>query len=453
VQSVDTSLPTASETSARREWPGVVVFAATGALFARLLVFVSHYAVNIFFMDQWDINEATLFQKHSLWEMFRWQQGPHRQGLGAIVTYLVEPFFRWNSRTDSFLVAGILLLATVCALWLKKRLFGRLDLFDVCIPMILLSPLQYETVFITANLAHGPLPLLLVLFYCLAWTVPHRTLRYSLLLLINFAAIHTGFGFFLGVITPAALAADYWRTVGDRPRGALLFSISFSLLSLALFFVHYTFETSVDCTPNVLQEPAAFLRFFCLMLANLFAAKGTGFFPFLVGAVLLIFMLAGFLVSTRSLRVPEPSRRGAFWTAAILLTFCLMFCANAAYGRSCLGPQVAQVSRYVIYMGLGLLGLYFFVTALSSTALRRTLSVVLLVALVTTLPIRKEDESVMRFVSLAKRNWKACYLQIEDIRTCNHAVGYGVYPNLGRGFREKLQFLKHTRQNLYADLP
>src|SRR5262249_20950276 len=132
-------------------WQGLVVLAMFFALTGRLFQLISRYAVNIFFMDQWDFNEATLFQKHSLWEMFRWQHGPHRQGLGAIVEYLVEPFFGWSTRTESFLICGIVLLATVCALWLKWRLFGKLSIFDVCIPLILLSSLQYETLVITAN--------------------------------------------------------------------------------------------------------------------------------------------------------------------------------------------------------------------------------------------------------------------------------------------------------------
>ena len=42
-------------------------------------------------------------------------------------------------------------------------------------------------------------------------------------------------------------------------------------------------------------------------------------------------------------------------------------------------------------------------------------------------------------------------LQFEDIRGCNHTVGYGVYPNLDRNLKGKLEFLKERRQNLYAD--
>lgn len=104
----------------------------------------------------------------------------------------------------------------------------------------------------------------------------------------------------------------------------------------------------------------------------------------------------------------------------------MLFAANAAYGRSCLGPQVAQVSRYTIYMECGRLGLYFFLLTLPVSAFRRTILILPTAALLGTIPLRADDIRILQFVSAAKSNWKACYLAREDIRGCNHAVGYGV---------------------------
>jgi hypothetical protein len=436
----------------RPRWESIVVLAAFAALSARLVVLISQYAVNVFFMDQWDFNEVTLFQKHSLWEMFRWQNGPHRQGLGAILSFLIDPLFHWNSRTESFLVGAIVILATGCALWLKRRLFGDFAFFDVCIPLILLTPLQYETLYITANLAHGPLPLLLVVLFCLAWTIANIYLRLSLVLLINFFAIHTGFGFFLGLITPAAIFADYCLNLRFLQKGRRLFLISLlvSIGSLMSFFVNYHFETSVDCSPNLFQSPLSYAQFLWLMYANTFAAKGTGVFAVSVGVVLFALVCAAIFVSVATLRTSASSDRTAHLIAAILLAFCLLFSANAAYGRSCLGIGVAQVSRYVIYMECGLLGLYFFLLKFPSSIFRKAVLLVLTAALIGTIPIRQQDRAVMNFVRSAKINWKTCYMQFEEIRGCNHAVGYGVYPNTDRDLKGKLEFLKQTKQNLYA---
>jgi len=440
-----------TKTAIRLEF--IVALAAFAALSARLLMLISRYSVNVFFMDQWEFNEATLFQHHSLWEMFRWQHGPHRQGLGAVVAFLVEPHFHWNSRAESFLVGVIVILAAACALWLKCRLFGPLTIFDVCIPLILLTPLQYETLFITANLAHGPLPLLLIIFFCLAWTISNNAVRLAVVLAINFLALHTGFGFFLGLITPAAIVVNYWMNLRYVARGWLLSSLSLlvSLASLASFFVNYRFETSVDCAPNLVQSPLSYAKFLWLMFANPLGAKGTGFFPMFVGILTLAAMAGSLVVSIVALR-PQTNAadRTRNLVVAVLLGFCLLFSANAAYGRSCLGIQVAQVSRYVIYMGCGLLGLYLFFLALPRSVFRNCLLTAFAVVLLGTSPIRWQDQAVMRFVSSAKTNWRACYFQIEDIRRCNHAVGYGVYPNTDRDLKGKLQFLKQTQQNLYA---
>jgi hypothetical protein len=129
----------------------------------------------------------------------------------------------------------------------------------------------------------------------------------------------------------------------------------------------------------------------------------------------------------------------------------LLFSVSTAYGRSCLGPEVAQISRYVIWMEPGILGLYFFLGSRPRSLLKKAALSVFAAALLLTVPLRRDDRKILEFVSTAKRNWKACYLQFEDIRGCNHAIGYGVYPNLDRNLKGKLEFLKRTKQNLYAD--
>ena len=75
--------PTASDLPERAWISSRAVFLLLAAAFAglatRMFFLISQYAVNIFYSDQWEFNDATLFQKHSLWQMFSWQHGPHRQ--------------------------------------------------------------------------------------------------------------------------------------------------------------------------------------------------------------------------------------------------------------------------------------------------------------------------------------------------------------------------------------
>ena len=204
-------------------------------LAVRLFRQVSRYAVNIFYSDQWDFNDATLFQKHSLWEMFRWQHGPHRQGVGALLSKLVEPHFQWNSRVEAFLATGIVVIAALCALYLKTRLWGPLSFSDIAIPLIFFTPAQYENLWVTPNFSHGPLPLLLAVLYGLALTCERAVTRYGLALIVNFLAIYTGFGLFLGVITPVWLLLDYFlRRRAGQPSNYVLIALAVSSLVVGL---------------------------------------------------------------------------------------------------------------------------------------------------------------------------------------------------------------------------
>ena len=199
-------------------WPPLFVIGVSAILALRLFRQVSHYAVNIFFADQWDFDNSTLFERHSLWEIFRWQHGPHRLGLGQLLAKLAEPQFRWNSRGEAFLATAIVTLAALCALYLKTRVWGPLSFFDVAIPLIFFTPAQFESLWVTPDFAHGPLPLLLVVLYCLALSCERDVSRYALVLIVNFLSIYTGFGLLAGLITPVWLVCDYYsrRATGRR---------------------------------------------------------------------------------------------------------------------------------------------------------------------------------------------------------------------------------------------
>jgi hypothetical protein len=85
------NIPLWSHLNKLRPW----LFVSIAFIFcaARMFHLISRYAVNIFFSDQWDFKDATLFEKYSLWQMFDGQHGPHRQGVGALFERLVDPLF------------------------------------------------------------------------------------------------------------------------------------------------------------------------------------------------------------------------------------------------------------------------------------------------------------------------------------------------------------------------
>jgi len=439
----------------------VVVAAAFVVYAARMFFLISRYAVNIFFSDQWDFNDATLFHHHSLWQIFTWQHGPHRQGLGGLFEKLVDPMFHWNSRTESFFVGGVIVTATISALYLKRRLFGGLSLTDVIIPAVLFTPAQWETLFVTANFAHGPFPLLLLLLYCLSWTLRKRALRYPLVLILNFVTIYTGFGFFLGVLTPALLALDYWSgTPATRlPRAYFATSLVIALLSLGSFFLGYKFSPAVDCFSFQPMHFKVYAAFVDLMLANLFSIKGTHGIYLILGGILLAAVLAALTIAVpRLLRRQTGPMAGSGSTRQLVIlamtAYSLLFCLNAAYGRLFGGLVLALSSRYVIYVEPALLGLYFQFLNVRQQYVRKSLLFGFLLAVV--VASFRADRPQMDHIRSIKQTWKACYLQTEDIQRCDKAASYpihGLTPIEPGHLQEKLQYLKQTRQNLYADIP
>lgn len=438
----------------------VVVVALAFVLYAaRIFRLISCYAVNIFFSDQWDFNDATLFHHHSLWQIFTWQHGPHRQGMGGLFEKLVDPIFLWNSRTESFFVGGVIVTAAISALYLKRRLFGRLSLTDLVIPAILFTPAQFETLFVTANFAHGPFPLLLLFLYCLSWTLRKRALRYPLVLILNFVTIYTGFGLFLGVLTPILLAFDYWsRNPASRlPRAHFATTLVIALLSLGSFFLGYRFNPAADCFSLQAMRFKVYAAFVDLMFASIFSIKGTHGIYLVLGGILLAAVLITLAVAIfRLLRrqtgeMPETGPAGQLVILA-MVAYSLLFCLNAAYGRQCGGLLLALSSRYVIYVEPAILGLYFQVLNVRRQHLRQSLLFGFLFAVV--VASFRGDQPEMDHIRSIKQTWKACYLQTEDIQECDKAAGYpihGLTPVEPGHLLEKLQYLKNTHQNLYSD--
>jgi hypothetical protein len=151
--------------SNRRQFvAAVIAFSFLLASF-RFFSLVNRYAVNVFTWDQWGFNDATIFQQHSLWQIFRWQWGPHRLGVGGVLCKMFEPFLSWNSRYEAFAVASIVSVSALLALILKKRLFGSLSVSDAIIPLILLTPVQYEVLIASGTPSHGPLPMFLMILF------------------------------------------------------------------------------------------------------------------------------------------------------------------------------------------------------------------------------------------------------------------------------------------------
>jgi hypothetical protein len=433
--------------------PHLVVLLVYAVFGTRLFFVISRYAVNVFYWDQWDFNNATLFEHHSLWQIFRWQHGPHRQGLGGILEKLLEPLIRWNTRYESFGIGAIVVVAAVLALYLKKRMFGRIGHEDVIIPLLFLTPVQYEGLLSTPNPAHGPLPLLLMILYCLSWTVHRQLWRYCCVLLTNFLLIYTGFGVFTGFLTPLLIAAEWYRLDTALRRGnhvASAFALLVSVLSVASFFIGYRPTTAAPCSPLRPQSLARYVEFMAVMFANFLGIKESFLVAELVGGGVLLAVLVGLVLAAIGLVSSSKAEREYIIIPGALLAYCFLFCLSAAVGRLCIGLDAAQGSRYTTYLILGFFGLYLCARSVRRSGTRIALLwAVLVLALLSALRLHKSE---MQSHATEKRAWVSCYFSRHDIQQCDLMTNFKIYPwPEATHLQQKLDFLKEHRLNLYGE--
>jgi len=124
--------------------------------------YIDTYSVNLLVWDQWDLYDA-FFKPHSWLELFRWQHGPHRQGIGFFLTGIIADLSGWNTRVEAFAIGAVVFGAMLGALVLKKRLTHTLNWTDLVIGLIFLTPLQYGIFAGIPNPSHGAVPLLLLM--------------------------------------------------------------------------------------------------------------------------------------------------------------------------------------------------------------------------------------------------------------------------------------------------
>jgi len=425
--------------------PKIAFAAVFVALSIRLFLIVDRYSVDIIFGDHWAFEDATLFQKHSWLEIVRWQVGPIRQGLGGLLLKTVEPLIHWNQRYETFGIAAIITCACLAALWLKLRLFGKIGYSDVIIPLLFLTPVQYETLLGANNPSHGPLPLLLVVFYCLAWTIASDRRKYATLLVLNVLLIYTGFGLFMGFITPLLFGLDFYR---HRKRLNLI-SLVLAVISLGSFFISYRLNPSAECFSPQLRGDLHYVVFVVFMFSSfvkLYSTPSTVVPAFLMGSgLLLIASATAANVFLKLLRQGTDSIKPL--VASVLLGYSLIFCFAAAYGRTCLG---VVAPRYMIYLIPAFFGLYLASLSVKGNIERKEfVGVVLLVALLSSARIGAV-EGRMSTIHQQRQTWKECYLATHSIGQCDAQSGSFIYNTPEPAdLRPKLDYLERHRLSIF----
>ena len=437
--------------SAAWHWIAVAsIFAAFAFGGLRLFAYVDKFAVNIFFLDDWAYLGG-LFDGRSEWQLFTFQHGPHRMGLGLLLRQLVLGLSDWNSRAVAFTMAAIYLLATALALWLKRRIAGPLSLFDASIPLLFLTLGNYETWAGAADPAHGPLPLLMAIAFSLLLTIRSETVRALGALGLAATAVYTGFAIFLSLVSLPIFALLAWRAMPDRRAAALhCIALLLTLFSIASFFRAYRFQSAVDCFAFPHPRPFEYVQFIGLFFARPLAFHDV---PEVLEFALALGALA--LCATSLTLAVQQRARNPLWLVVLTLGgFSFLFAANAAVGRVCLGVGAAVASRYVPYATAGLFAAYLAAHALPLRhAWLRPSALFLFLGLCVVHEMGPHTErSGIAALHHSKASWRDCYRRTHSIARCDQESEIPIYPRPAEvELQKKLDFLERHHWNLFAD--
>ena len=410
----------------------------------RLFFLTNRYAVNILFRDQWKFDEATLFEQHSLFEIFRWQHGPHRQGLGGVVSKIIEPSIRWNSRYEAFGIVAILLLTALLALCLKKKLFGKIEFADSAIPLIFLTPVQYQVIFEGANPSHGPVSVLLLIAYCLTLTIESQKLRLTAVLSVNLLLIYTGFGLFIGLITPLLMLNEY-RCTRDRQ---FILAFVIAAISFGSFFIGYKLIPATECFSLAPGNPFLYVLFAGFMLSSFVGVQPVPHMipAIFLGMTLLCALLWVFGRAISTWWAKSTPQRGI---VLVLIGYYLLFALATAYGRLCLGLSAAQASRYTCYTAVAFFALYLATRFTRSSA---HVAAIMVLALMSTFGLSRLDKRQIAVVSLGRKQWHDCYLKNHTIAECDAIANSTIYWTPEPiDLQQKLEFLESHHLNLFSE--
>lgn len=431
-------------------WRSSLLVAVAFILLAlRQHLFVDSYAVNVMFWDQWDFYRP-LFQGGNLWEMFSWQHGPHRQGLGLLLTSVLAEVSGWNSRWDAFGVSFVLIAAALLGLVLG-RFCGVSGFFLAIMPLLFFNPRQYEVFMGAANISHGAMPVLLIICLCLSWYIVNQTLRYSLVGLLTFFLIFTGFGLFAGVVVPSILLIELWRLYRSRGGGKHRLWLTLAVISFSwmLFAHNYRFDPAVEGFRFPHERPWEYLLFMAGMINNFFGVRGHGVGSMSIGMGMLLLLAT--LTALHGYRLWREGLNGQARSAVFvtLALFSLLFCFQTAVGRVVLGwKEASTTSRYVPLMIPAAVAIYLSIATLPCRFRPQFFCVLFALALaIGTFRLHGADRRFIAKYSFGRLTWKAAYLATGDMAKAGEMTNFNIYPAMI--IDDRLEFLRRHKLNLF----
>jgi len=427
---------------------------------------VGRHAVDCLYLDQWDFL-TPLFEGQGAWACFVRQHGPHREGVGLLLTAWLYDRPAWSTRAEAFLLASILVLAAGLAVIVAARLRGRLSASDVVLPLLLLSTAQFEHIVTVPSVSPIILPVLLVLTAAAVCLVPSPVHRVAALAPLHVLCTFTGYAVIGGAAVVLVLAlhlAWAWRAAARRAAAAAVAALAVAASTYAAFFSGYRFDPALP----EWRFPAAplldYLHFVALQYGSALGWRGASPAGSAAGTALATVVTAAALFSLwRAARAADGRDLGRWSAVAIVALSSLGFAANAAVGRMPLGLGGAFAHRYASFALLGIAAALLAGAAATraaagpaagrtaAAARRVAAALALLVAVRLAPPPAWAERDAGRYTS-SKRRWVATYLRTDSVAAAQSAPGVivPVYPDPeATDLAAKLRFLRERRLNMF----
>jgi hypothetical protein len=441
-------------------WAGFVNASmwAVGGIFAllawRQLELVNTHAVNLMYGDQFDIYQP-MFLGQGWWDTFALQHGPHREGAGLVVTRAMGLVSGWDSRWDAFAASIVMIGAAALGLVLARR-FGiaRNNILLAAVPLLFFNVHQYEIFVGAVNLSYASMPMLLFMAYCLSWFLHSDVWRFLAVGMLTFLLIFTGFGLFVGFLTPPLLIVEAVQALRTRERGRALLAtgaLAIACVGWALFAKGYTFQPAVTGFRFPYEHPLEYVVFVGRMLGNFYGTAVLSAWELILGLV-----VSAALVAICAWNGIRSLSRGVAQNRQCVVLFCLsafalLFCANCAVGRVFTSAIAPLAPRYVSLLIPAGLAIFLQLSLLGNLRGLGWAAMAYAVLLIPGTSITRTDEIYgANWYAEGRRSWKAAYLSTHDEAKADQLSHFSIYPApLG----ERLTFLEDHRLNLFLPPP
>jgi hypothetical protein len=428
-----------------------LLMGATACCLYRLHILIKNFLVDIPFVDQYYVYKGFV-ENRSLHDLFFWQHGMHRQGIGGILQKIILDAFAWDNHAVSYFVVIILFISLAVSVFISRKLFYfPASAADVALPLIFLTTNQYETLVSGMNIAAQSLPMLLTIIATALLFIKKSFYRTPLLALISAISLFTGFGYHLFFSLAAVAALDLLVSMRKHDASATIHHWIF--LGLNGIFLYF-FLSNLHWNPVVecFQFPHYPLYDYPIF-AGLMPAKYFGFsylrtpllaILFSIGWVLLVGFLVVYLTG-KILRSDDPR-----WRALLmLLLFSSSFAALTSIGRVCTGMYAAGSPRYMTLMIPCAFAFYLLLRMIPQGNIRKLIGpVFILLCLGGYLPLRLSQRESLVKVSTLQAQWRSCYLKTQSISECDKQAGDNlcIHPDLQK---EVLDYLQKNRLSLF----